>query len=222
MRRRLTWLLLSLVVVAGLPAPSATEPRVETDPTTPVLAHHPMLQASLARLASGSRLWRDAVRSLEGSGRRALVLTPDQVKIQDRDSATPKPFNPELLAETYPVVVSGSQVGTVLVVVNVALLRDIYHSRPWSSPADVHGDLDRIVIHEVYGHAFPYLLAGNISGRCPDAMPGQRANDACAIQRENAVRGELQLGMRQDAGVDGLSLINRAVMWPAQTVGWLR
>jgi hypothetical protein len=114
-----------------------------------------------------------------------------------------------VLAEVSPVIVSESRVPVVLVVVNVPLLRRLHHSQPWSSPVDIQRDLDRIVIHEVYGHALPYLLAGDVSGHCADATPGQRAIDACAIQRENAVRAELRLGRRQDAGLGGLALARR-------------
>ena len=111
------------------------------------------------------------------------------------------------------MVVSGSQVPLVLVVVNIPLLRQMYHSQQLSSPTDVYRDLDRIVVHEVYGHAFPYLLAGDVSGHCPDAAPGQPAIEACAVQRENAVRSELRLGLREDAGLNGLSLVRRG-RWP--------
>jgi hypothetical protein len=175
-----------------------------------------MLRSSIERISSGSRPWREALQAIENSGRRAIVLTPDQVRVQDRpSSAAATPFDPELLAEVSPVIVSGSQVPVVLVVVNVPLLRRIHHSQPGSLPSDIYQDLDRIVIHEVYGHAFPYLLAGDVSGRCPDAAPGQRAIDACAIQRENAVRTELRLGLRQDTGLNGLALMSRAAGWPA-------
>ena len=67
----------------------------------------------------------------------------------------------------------------------------------------------RILAHEVYGHAMPYLLAGHLSGKCADPLPGQRATDACAIKRENAIRGELRLGQRRDYGLDGLALVRR-------------
>jgi hypothetical protein len=175
-----------------------------------------MLRSSFERISSGSRLWREAIETIEGSGRRVIVLTPEQVRVQDpRSTTAAAPFDPELLAEVSPVIVSGSQVPAVLVVVNVPLLRRIHHSQPWSLPSDIYRDLDRIVIHEVYGHAFPYLLAGDVSGRCPDALPGQRAIDACAIQRENAVRAELRLGLRQDTGLKGLALTSRAAAWPA-------
>jgi hypothetical protein len=209
MRLKVTWLLLSMLASAVAAAPARTDPGVEPDPTTPLVAHHPMLRSSLERIASGSRLWREALRALEGSGRRAILLTPDQVKVRDRHGSPPKPFDPELLAEVAPVIVSGSRVPLVLVVVNIPLLRQLYHSRQFALPTDVYRDLDRIVVHEVYGHALPYLLAGDVSGRCPDAVPGQPAVEACAVQRENAVRSELRLGRRDDAGLNGLSLARR-------------
>ncbi len=118
-----------------------------------------------------------------------------------------------VLAEVAPLAVAGSQVHEVVVVVNLPLLSRLYHAQPSSSYRDLTGDLDRIVIHEVYGHALPYLLAGSLDGRCPDPEPGQRATDACAIRRENAVRTELGLGVRRDAGLDGLALVRRNALW---------
>ena len=216
MRPRLSWLLLSLGAVVVHTTPVRTEPGVELNPTSVLVAHHPRLRSSFERISSGSRLWREAIETIEGSGRQVIVLTPEQVRVQDpRSTTAAASFDPELLAEVSPVIVSGSQVPVVLVVVNVPLLRRIHHSQPWSLPSDIYRDLDRIVIHEVYGHAFPYLLAGDVSGRCPDAVPGQRAIDACAIQRENAVRAELRLGLRQDTGLKGLALTSRASAWQA-------
>jgi hypothetical protein len=93
----------------------------------------------------------------------------------------------------------------VFVVVNLDLI-DRAHAARNSLPAERDADLDRVLVHEVYGHAFPYLLAGNLSGRCADPIAGERAVDACSIRRENAVRAELGLGRRTDYGVAGLSL----------------
>jgi hypothetical protein len=212
-----------LGVLIGLAAPARTEPGSErSQPAAPLVAHHPMLRASLERISSGSRLWADALRALEGSGRRVIVLAPDEVRHRDSPSSTATPFDPEQLAEVWPVVVSGSRVPVVFVVVNLPLLRQIHHSQPWSSPANIYQDLDRIVIHEVYGHAFPYLLAGDVSGRCPDAAPGQRPADACAIKRENAVRAELRLGLREDAGLSGLALMRSAAEQPFRESAWIR
>jgi hypothetical protein len=99
-------------------------------------------------------------------------------------------------------------VDEVLVVVNLHLIERL-HRRTGSLPAEMNLDLDRILVHEVYGHAVPYLLAGDLSGRCADPLPGQSAADACAIRRENAVRAELGLGRRTDYGMSDLLLARR-------------
>jgi hypothetical protein len=99
-----------------------------------------------------------------------------------------------------------SRVDTVVVVVNLPLLEKLYSD---ASMADLEGDLDRILAHEVYGHAIPYLLAGHLSGKCADPSPGQRATDACAIRRENEIRSELRLGERRGYGLDSLTLARR-------------
>jgi hypothetical protein len=97
-------------------------------------------------------------------------------------------------------------VDTVVVVINVALLERLYSD---ATTKDLVADLHRIQAHEIYGHAMPYLLAGHLSGKCADPLPGQRATDACAIRRENAVRSELRLGERRDHGLGSLALKRR-------------
>lgn len=172
----------------------------------PILVSHPTLLASLERIAAGSALWREELDALHGTGRQVLVLTPEHVVVADTIGGEGAgPFDPTVLAEVAPVLDEDSQVRTVLVVVNLALIEHIHNQRR-SLPGDVNADLDRILVHEVYGHAFPYLLAGHLSGRCPDPTPDQRPADACAVRRENAVRKELGLGRRTDYGLKGLAL----------------
>jgi hypothetical protein len=202
-----------LLALVSLASQAPAHPRVEPGASR-VMAYHPMLRASLERIAGGSRLWREALDHLAGSGRQVVVLTPDQVRYRtsSRVGATEN-FDANLLAETIPVVDSGTAVPLVVVVVNLPLLSRAHHAQPWSVATDLQEDLDRIVVHEVYGHAIPYLVAGDLSGRCSDAEAGQRPVDACAIQRENAVRAELQLGLRADAGLEGLKLHRRLTGW---------
>lgn len=164
------------------------------------------LAASLERIAKRSRLWREAVAAAGSHGRQALVVTPKEVAVADTTLGIgARPFDKTVLAGAAPVPRDGFRVDRVLVVVNVDLIERA-HLRRGSLPAEMHSDLDRILVHEVYGHALPYLLAGDMSGRCPDPQPGERAVDACAIQRENAVRAELGLGRRIDSGLAGLLL----------------
>jgi hypothetical protein len=114
-------------------------------------------------------------------------------------------LEPGVLAEAVPILDRDSQISAVVVVVNLRLVRETHDVR-FSVPRDFEGDLDRIVIHEVYGHAVPYLLAGDTSGRCADPRPGEAASEACSIRRENAVRAELGLGLRADPGLSSLKL----------------
>jgi hypothetical protein len=167
-----------------------------------------ILKDRLDRIAAGSPSWRAAVDAVARAGRRALVLTPDQVVVADGADRRMRAFDATVLAEAAPVPREDSRVDTVMVVVNLRLLEDI-HDRQGSLPAEFHADLDRILVHEIYGHALPYLAAGDLSGRCADPAPGERAADACAIRRENAIRAELGLGRRTDYGLQGLWLARR-------------
>jgi len=79
--------------------------------------------------------------------------------------------------------------------------------RPSGSPArDYTGDLERILIHEIYGHAVPWLLAGHVRGRCADPVEGEDPASACSMVRENAVRVEAGFGRRADYALSGLAL----------------
>jgi hypothetical protein len=148
--------------------------------------------------------------SLRGTNRRIRVVTPDQVLVSDARGRL-KGFDREVLAQVAPVHTDGSsKVNLVVVVINLELLQQMYFNAA-AVPADLHADIDRILIHEVYGHALPYLLAGDISGRCADPAPNERASEACSIRRENEIRAELQLGRRTDRGFEGLALTRRSL-----------
>jgi hypothetical protein len=190
----------------SLRAQAAPAPLTALTDDSPLFTSHPLLRASLERITRRSRLWRADVDALSGSGRRVLVLTPDQVLVADsREGEGTEPFDRTVVAAAAPVPGQGSAVHEVLVVVNVPLILAA-HSRHASMPGEIDVDLDRILAHEVYGHALPYLLAGDLSGRCADPLPRQRPADACAIRRENAIRAELGLGLRKVAGLEGLLL----------------
>ncbi|MGE4223217.1 MAG: hypothetical protein AB7I23_07740 [Vicinamibacterales bacterium] len=177
----------------------------------PIDARDPVLRDALARIARGSASWRSAMTAVAATGRRAVVLTPADVLILPDGATAPVPFDTAEVAGVAPLADAGGAVSVVVVVVNVAAL-EAAHERRGSLPAEFHGDLDRVLAHEVYGHAVPYLLAGHLGGRCGDPEPGQPAADACAIKRENLVRAELRLGRRTDRALMGLDL-SRALYW---------
>jgi len=176
-----------------------------------VEAAHPVLRDALGRIAKGSETWRRALEALAPTGRRALVLTPDQVVVRDATTGAAGRFDRSDLAEVSPVTEAHGQIRTVLVVVNVERLQDV-HERLGSLPGEFLADVERVLAHEVYGHAVPYLEAGHLSGRCADPEPGMPATAACAIRRENVIRAELRLGRRTDAGLGSLALLRRPTL----------
>ncbi|HUU32514.1 MAG TPA: hypothetical protein VMW48_00560 [Vicinamibacterales bacterium] len=171
----------------------------------PLVTQHPALREALARIERGSASWRAAMDEVAGLGRRALVVTPDQVVVRDAATGATAPFDQSAVAEVSPAADEHGNVTAVLVVVNVARIQQI-HERSGSLPAEFHADLDRVLAHEVYGHAVPLLIAGHLSGRCADPDRGQSASESCAIRRENVVRRELRLGRRTDAALASLTL----------------
>lgn len=172
---------------------------------SPFLTTSPILQSSLDRIFRGSALWRQAAEEVRKTGRYALVVTPADPVVVKINNADRGAFDPMVLAEAVPLLRDGSKVPVVLVYVNLPRLTAIHDAR-LSAPLHVEADLDRLLIHELYGHGVPYLLAGDLSGRCADPKPGERPLDACSIRRENSVRRELGLGRRGDAGLSSLAL----------------
>jgi hypothetical protein len=172
---------------------------------SPFVTTNRVLEASLERIFRGSALWREAAEAVRRTGRYALLVTPTDPVMSNVAKRNRGAFDPGHLAEVVPLLREDSQVGLVLVFVNLPLLKEIHDAR-MSVPRHFDADLDRILVHEVYGHSVPYLLAGNLSGRCADPKPGERPSEACSIRRENTVRAELGLGRRGDAGLSSLTL----------------
>jgi hypothetical protein len=163
-----------------------------------------LFRSSLDRLFARSAAWREAVAQVRETGRRAVIVTPNRVRVTDPRTGAVTPFDENVLAEVQPLPDADSRVELVVVVVNLALLGELHGHR--STPFDFDADLDRILAHEVYGHAIPYLLAGDLSGKCADPRPGERANESCAIRRENEVRVQLGLGIRTEQGLESLAV----------------
>lgn len=165
----------------------------------PLAVSHPVLAASLERLSEGSASWREALDALTGTGRRTIITTPDKAE---------RGFDLDQLAQALPILDDQQRVQEVVVAINLELMQRM--SGLPVKAVQFEDDLDRIIAHEVFGHAIPLLLAGDMAGHCADPAPGQRATDACAIKRENQIRKELKLGRRFDYGREGLALARRS------------
>jgi hypothetical protein len=199
-------ILFAVALPHGLLLGAGSDPPDSPASAPTVVVGNPALRASLERISRGSALWRTELDQVARTGRRIVVLTSDQVVVADADrSGQVESFAPGVLAEVSVIAGAGSQVDAVLVAVNLMLLDEI-HRRLGSTWSQRNADLDRILVHEIYGHALPYIAAGDLSGKCADPAGAERAIDACAIRRENAVRAELGLGRRSDAGLWSLAL----------------
>ncbi len=203
-------LLVMVAIAAAAFAPVPVRTAGVQSPVQVFQAADPELGAALDRIARGSPSWRMAMTAVAATGRTAVVLTPDQVVVLDASSPSLRPFD---RSDRRGGVAGGRW--------QRQRLRRCWW---WSTssecrrctnvlrrlPGEFHADLERVLAHEVYGHAVPYLLAGHVSGRCADPAPGMPATDACAIQRENVVRGELRLGRRTDGALSSLALARRS------------
>lgn len=212
LRSPLVSLLVIAVILAGAPlsarakAPAKKNPQI-TDSTV-ITTDSAALSESLDRLFAGSAAWRDALDAVNRTGRRIYVVTPERIRMIDPRTGRPRSFDTDTLAEVIPLPNDDLRVDVVVVVVNVWLLERMH--REQGLIVELEGDLDRILAHEVFGHAVPYLIAGHMSGRCPDPLPDQQAVESCAIQRENRVRAEMGFGHRTEYGLDGLALVRAA------------
>jgi hypothetical protein len=181
-------------VIAVVPIVSAQE-----TVDGPLVVSNPVLAASVQRLAADSHSWREAIAAVKATGRRAELVTSDQAR---------RWIEPDTLAQLHPLADASSRIDSVLIVVNLELLQRL--SGLPATAVDFEDDVDRIVAHEVYGHAIPLLMSGTLAGHCADPATGQSAIASCAIQRENVIRREMRLGQRSDYGRDSLALARRS------------
>jgi hypothetical protein len=198
-------LVFATAVAAGVTAgdsPTQAASALDQIPHTnsPILTTNPILDASLRRISRGSALWREAVEAVRKTGRRVVVVTTTDAMTADNHLGWDRDaFDPSALAEAVHVVTAGAQVAAVVIVVTLDWIQEMHNAR-LSVPRYFEADLDRILVHEIYGHGIPYVLAGDLSARCADPRPGDRASDACSIRRENAVRAELGLATETTRG----------------------
>lgn len=208
MRRTVSRLALATAIAFTL-SPESGLAQAPADPPqlveSPFLTTNPILRASLERISRGSALWREAAAAVRKTGRHALLVTPADPIVTRIAKTDRNAFDPGALAEAVPLLQEDAKIPVVLILVNLPLLKGVHDAR-LSVPRHFDADVDRILVHEIYGHGVPYLLAGDLSGRCADPAPRERPSEACSIRRENAVRAELGLGRRGDAGLSSLTL----------------
>ncbi len=92
-----------------------------------VLAGHPSIAASLERISNASALWRGEVEVLRSTGRRAVIVTPQQVLAADPRRGRQRAFDNSVLADISLLPGTTSGIAAV-VVVNLRSPRGIARS----------------------------------------------------------------------------------------------
>jgi hypothetical protein len=160
------------------------------------------LESRTQELARRSPTWRAGMDSLRATGFWVVVGTPAEIR-----ATVPglEAYSARHLGEVVPVRdATGRLVGAV-VTVDVDLVRRL-SAQAGLTEAEMDGDVDRILIHELYGHVLPLAWTREIPGGCPDPAPGEPATSSCAILRENLIRTELGLEPRLAYDLSGLNL----------------
>jgi hypothetical protein len=169
-----------------------------------ILSTQPRLVAALNRLLSRSRAFAREAAWLAARGKHVTVVARREVPWAALARSAGARFNRESAAAAMPLSDADGKVRNFLVVVDLAMLGRLEREKHFVR-SDIEKDITRLLIHEIYGHAMPWLLNGERGG-CFDPGPGQLPVNACSIRRENRIRGELGLGRRIDFGLDSFAV----------------
>lgn len=185
------------------PAPAVRGAPVESPDTVGSIEVLDDLMAERMRgLARDSRTWRAAMDTLRGTGFRVVIGSPADVR-QGVDGLAD--HHARHFGEVVPLRDDAGEIIGAAVVIDVARVRRLAE-RGGLSDAVVARDVDRILIHEVYGHVVPLSQTRRISGGCPDPRVGEPPWSSCAIRRENRIRAELGLEPRTAYDITGLAV----------------
>jgi hypothetical protein len=144
---------------------------------------------SLNRLRQGSSTFDATMAQLERSRTPILIGTLDQLA-----ELVPSPFRTGSgwagLTLSWG---AADNLSRSLVVVQMQWLTALAAREPETGGSDSHlrKELDRLMIHEVYGHLAPVVQARRLRANCPDARAGQRYTESCVAQREMEILREL-------------------------------
>ncbi|MFW6078477.1 MAG: hypothetical protein ACODAE_02580 [Gemmatimonadota bacterium] len=163
-----------------------------------------VLDADLAEriesLSERSPTWRSAMAELRRGEFRVVVGDPAGVRAGVEVLSR---YRTRHFGEVIPLRDGRGGVTGAVVVVDVERVRRLVE-RSGLPERVVDGDVERILIHELYGHVVPLARSRRLDGGCPDPGPGEPALSSCAIRRENRIRAELGLEMRVAYDLTGL------------------
>jgi hypothetical protein len=163
---------------------------------------HPVLAARSNDLSRRSPTWRAALDSIRATGFHVVIGTPADIR-----RAVPglEHYRARHLGEVVPMRDGEGALIGAIVTIDLELVERL-GKRAGLTRSEMECDVDRILVHEVYGHVLPLARTREIAGGCPDPAAGEPAASSCAIVRENVIRAELGLDARVAYDLSGLSL----------------
>ncbi|MFO7259666.1 MAG: hypothetical protein DIU52_000825 [bacterium] len=193
----------------GAPAPPPTSVRI----IGTVTIADDLLARRMDALAARSATWRAGMDSIQAAGFHMVVAGPAAVRRMVRGLEN---YAPEHLGEVVPLRDPTGAIAGAVVTIDLPRLERLW--RRTGLPRSVfEADVDRILIHEIYGHVVPLAASRSIEGGCPDPKPGAPALSSCAIRRENVIRKELGMEPRLAYDLSGLVIgryLDRAFFGP--------
>jgi hypothetical protein len=187
---------------------TTTEPHFLPTRSAAILSTQPRLVALVNRLLVRSRTFAREAARVAARGRHITVVARREVPWNALKRDGEVRYVDGSAAVALPLSDNDGKVRTFLVVIDYSMLGRLFRKQSLHEQ-DVETDLTRLLIHEIYGHAMPWLLNGRAGG-CFDPAPGQLPVSACSIRRENRIRKELGLGPRTDFGLDSFAMAGPA------------
>lgn len=212
---------LLLMLAAALGCTSAARPRPQVQAPAPVrvvgkvTVADELLAARMDALERRSAIWRAGMDSIHATGFFVLVAGPAAVRSMVRGL---EHYSPQHLGEVIPLRDENGEIAGAVVTIDLPRLERLWRRTDLPRSA-FEADVDRILIHEIYGHVVPLAASRSIEGGCPDPQPGQPAWTSCAIRRENVIRDELGLEPRVAYDLTGLAIgryIEAGILAPDQ------
>lgn len=152
----------------------------------------PGLAERVVAMERQSPSFGEAMAEVRASGIPVVMGTPEQIRRHLPDLRLDMPKGGGVVAWFS----GGDEVYSAVVVIDAPRLTQAYlRAYPHATNIDLY--VDRVLVHELFGHLAPVVISGRMSERCLD--PQGRSREAfeasCAIQRENIVRQELNMGL---------------------------
>lgn len=149
-----------------------------------------LLAERIERVAAGSASFRNDWAMIRASGVRVTIGRATRLHSQ-----LPRWYrdNPNRWVGVTVVHAAGarSSVDRAVVALRVTAIERQARLRPDSETWRL-AEIDRVLVHEIYGHLAPIIAAGDAYSDCPDhARPGEQ--QACVALREDHVMRELAM-----------------------------